>query len=115
MRKHSGQPLLEKEAFRLKTGELSGIVAIGDKYVIMRCLGRTQPVVKEFEAVKDELIKDISEKKLRLAMAKEFDRLKDTAQIDNFLAGTSQSGKRPSGRTATQPARPTVGPSPTRR
>ena len=115
LRKHSGQPLLEKEAFRLKTGELSGIVAIGDKYVIMRCLGRTQPVVKEFEAVKDELIKDISEKKLRLAMAKEFDRLKDTAQIDNFLAGTSQSGRRPSGRTATQPARPTVGPSPTRR
>jgi parvulin-like peptidyl-prolyl isomerase len=115
LRKHSGQPLLEKEAFRLNTGELSGIVAIGDKYVIMRCLGRTQPVVKEFNAVKDELIKDISEKKLRLAMAKEFDRLKDTAQIDNFLAGTSQSGNRPNARTATQPASGTFGPPATQR
>jgi hypothetical protein len=109
LRMHSGQPLLEKEAFRLKPGELSGIVAVGEKYVIMRCLGRTQPIVKEFSVVKDELTKDIQEKKLRLAMAKEFDRLKDTAQIDNFLAGTSQTSKRPTSRTAAQPlAAPSV-------
>jgi parvulin-like peptidyl-prolyl isomerase len=93
IRMHGGQPVLEKEAFRLKAGELSGILAIGDKYVILRCLGRTQPVVKEFDAVKGELTKDIHEKKLRVAMAKEFDRLKESAQIDNFLAGTTQSGK----------------------
>jgi parvulin-like peptidyl-prolyl isomerase len=102
LRMHSGQPLLEKEAFRLKAGELSGIVAVGDKYIIMRCLGRTQPVVKEFAVVQDELRKDLHEKKLRLAMSKEFERLIDAAQIDNFLAGSSQSGQRPPGRTAQQ-------------
>lgn len=93
IRMHGGQPVLEKEAFRLKPGELSGILAIGDKFLILRCLGRTRPVVKEFAAVKGELYKDLQEKKLRVAMAKEFDRLKDSAQIDNFLAGTTQSGK----------------------
>ena len=102
LRKHSGQPLLEKEAFRLKPGELSGIIAMGDKYIILRCLGRTQPIVKDFSAVKDELYRDILEKKLRLAMAKEFDRLKESSQIDNFLAGTSQAGRLAGAKTASQ-------------
>ncbi len=102
LRKHSGQPLLEKEAFRLKTGELSGIIAMGDKYIILRCLGRTKPVVTDFNAVKDELSRDIQEKKLRLAMAKQFDQLKESSQIDNFLAGTSQAGRLLNAKTATQ-------------
>ena len=67
---------------------------------VLTTLNPSQLMVK---IVKDELTKDIQEKKLRLAMAKEFDRLKDTAQIDNFLAGTSQTRKRPTARTATQP------------
>jgi hypothetical protein len=100
IRKHGGQPLVEREAFRLKPGELSGIIAIGDQFVILRCLGLTQPVVTDFNLVKDELQKDLHEKKLRIAMAKEFDRLKETAQIDNFLAGTSQTGARPAGGAA---------------
>jgi len=102
LRRHGGQPLLEEEAFKLKAGELSAIIAVGDKYVILRCLGRTKPVVTEFEVVKEELHKDIQEKKLRIAMANEFDRLKDTGQIDNFLTGTTQAG----GRLATPTASP---------
>lgn len=102
LRKHSGQPLLEKEAFRLKAGELSGIIATGDKYIILRCLGRTKPIVKDFNAVKDELYQDILEKKQRLAMAKEFDRLKESSQIDNFLAGTSQERRLAGAKTASQ-------------
>lgn len=94
IRRHGGQPLVEEAAYRLKPGELSGIVSMGDKFIIMRCQGRTRPVVQEFTAeVRQELMRDISEKKLRISMAKEFDRLKETAQVDNFLAGTSQSGK----------------------
>ena len=60
----------------------------------MRCLGRTKPVDINRQDAELELRKDIEEKKLRLEMAKEFDRLKDVAQIDNFLAGTVQSGNR---------------------
>ena len=110
VRMHGGQPLMEKEAFALKPGEVSGVIATGDKYVVLRCLGRTEPVVEDLDVVKDELLDDIREKKLRIAMAKEFDRIRDSAQIDNFLEGTVQTGKagpmaqgRP-GSTRVQPA-----------
>ena len=93
IRKHGGQPVIEEEAFSLKPGDLSAILNVGDKFVILRCLGRTEPVVQDFQAVRNELFKDIHEKKLRIAMAQEFDRLKEVAQIDNFLARTSQAGR----------------------
>lgn len=92
IRMHSGQPILEEEAFKLKPGEISGIIAIEDKFIILRCLGRTRPVVSKFEDVRDALYEDLHDKKLRLAMAREFERLRESAQIDNFLAGTSQQG-----------------------
>lgn len=98
IRRYSGQPSVEEEAFRLQKGELSGVIAVGDKFIILRCLGRVKTDAPEFAEVSDELKLDIHEKKLRLAMAKEFDRLKETAQVDNFLAGTSQAGgHRPAG------------------
>ena len=34
---------------------------------------------------------DVYEKKLRMAMAREFERMHEMAQIDNFLAGTIKS------------------------
>lgn len=93
IRRYGGQPQIENEAFKLQPGELSGIVAMGDKYIIMKCLGLTKPIVEELADVKTELEQDIREKKLRLAMADEFDRLLQSAQIDNFLEGTSQTGR----------------------
>lgn len=113
IRMHGGQPTLEEAAFKLKPGELSGIIVSGDRYIVLRCLGRTKPVVQEFESVKEELQKDIHEKKLRIAMAEEFDRLKEGAQIDNFLAGTSQPGakaEKQAARPRTPSARPAAGP-----
>lgn len=93
IQRHGGQPQIEKEAFGLQVGELSGIVAMGDKFIIMKCLGQTKPIVEQIKDVQVELSQDIREKKLRVAMASEFERLRDAAQIDNFLAGTSQTGK----------------------
>ena len=74
IRRHGGQPLIEKEAFSLdpKEQELSGIIAVGEKFIILKCLGRTTPVVDTVDDVKDELVKDIREKKLRLAMTETF-------------------------------------------
>lgn len=116
IRRYGGQPVIEEEAFRLQPGELSGIIVTGDKYVVLRCLGRTQPVVRDFKTVEEELRKDLLEKKMRIAMSTEFDRLKNSAQIDNFLSGTTQSGKRnvaetlpaPAARPASAPASPTA-------
>ncbi len=96
IRRFSGQPKVEEEAFSLtKDDPLSAIVAVADRYIVLYYLGRTDPIVTNLVDVRDELTKDIREKKLRLAMSQEFDRLKDAAQIDNFLAGRSQSGGAP--------------------
>ena len=92
LRLHGGQPNLEKEAFKLQAGELSGIIAVADSYVILRCLGRTKPVVTSLDEVRDELTRDLRERNMRMAMSAEFTRISEAAQIDNYLAGTSQSG-----------------------
>jgi parvulin-like peptidyl-prolyl isomerase len=86
IRKHGGQPAIEREAFQLKPGELSGIIVTGDKHIILRCQGYTEPVVKDFEAVRTELVRDLTEKKTNIAMTRYFEQLKDSAEIDNFLA-----------------------------
>lgn len=95
IQKFGGRPQIEKVAFELEPGEISGLTVVGDKWIILRCVGYTDPVVKELDdTTRRELQKDIFEKKLRLAMAKKFDEIKESAQIDNFLAGTTQTGKR---------------------
>jgi parvulin-like peptidyl-prolyl isomerase len=93
IQKHSGQPIVEREAFQLKPGELSGVIQAGENFVILFCQGRTKPVGAKFEEVRDQLYEDIHEKKLRLAMGQAFEKMKSVATIDNYLAGTSQSPK----------------------
>tara|TARA_R110002049_G_scaffold72490_2_gene187125 strand:- start:146737 stop:148533 length:1797 start_codon:yes stop_codon:yes gene_type:complete len=93
IRKYGGQPAIEREAFAMKAGDLSGIVATGDQYIIMRCQGFTEPIVTDINAVRDELISDLTEKKTSLAMSEEFDRLKDSAEIDNFLAAAKATDR----------------------
>jgi parvulin-like peptidyl-prolyl isomerase len=95
IRRNGGSPEIEKAAFALQPGELSGVIAIEKQYIFMRCLGRTKPEQIAFEDVRELLIRDIQEKKLRVMMTGEFDRLRSTAQVDNFLANTSQSGRLP--------------------
>lgn len=92
IQKHGGRPELENEAFSLQKGELSKVVQVGEYWITMFCMGRTAPVVSDFDAVKEELRKNILEKKLNLAMTEAFMALRKEAQIDNFLAGTSQAG-----------------------
>jgi len=93
IQRYGGQDTIEEVAFGLKPGEMSGILSVGDKNIILRCLGRTKPVVSDFNTVRALLYKDLLEKKMRIAMAKEFDRIHESSQIDNFLAGTTQAGK----------------------
>jgi len=91
IRRHGGSPLLEKKAFALKPGELSGIIQVGDKYVILFCEGFTKPTQVAFEEVRALIYEDLFEKKQQLAMMEYFDRLKQSATIDNFVAGESRS------------------------
>jgi parvulin-like peptidyl-prolyl isomerase len=94
IRRHGGQPQLENVAFALAPNELSGIVQLGDKFVILKCEGRTDPVDVNFQEVRQILYQDIYEKKLRMAMGEKFEEIRSRARIDNFLAGTSQSPDR---------------------
>ncbi|WP_146406973.1 peptidylprolyl isomerase [Allorhodopirellula heiligendammensis] len=98
IRKFGGQASIEKEAFAMKPGELSGIIATGDKYIIMRSQGFTSPVVDDIEAVRGELERDLLEKKINIAMGLKFDELKQGAEIDNFFVATKDEP-----RVATRP------------
>jgi parvulin-like peptidyl-prolyl isomerase len=94
IRRNGGQPQLETVAFEMAADELSGIVQLGDKFVILKCEGRTEPVKVKTAEVRDILYQDIFEKKLRIAMNDKFTEIHDKARIDNYLAGTSQSPDR---------------------
>jgi len=97
IKKYSGQPLMEKEAFALKPGQLSGVIQVADRFVILFCEGYTKPNDISFEEVRDFIYDDIYEKKLRIAMGRYFRRLQENATIDNYLAGTSQRPKATAG------------------
>ena len=90
IRKHGGQPVLEREAFVLKPGEISGIIQANDQFVILFCEGYTKPDDVDRNTVRQYIFEDVYEKKQRGEMAKYFQKLQDTAVIDNYLAGTSQ-------------------------
>ncbi len=97
IRRWGGQPALEREAFALKPGELSGVVQVADRFMVIFCEGYTEPAAVKPEEVRGELHADITEKKQRIEMARHFTHLREAAAIDNFLAGTSQSPAAPRG------------------
>jgi parvulin-like peptidyl-prolyl isomerase len=94
IQKFGGQPQLEDVAFQLQPGELSGIIQLGNAFVILRCEGRTTPVAVSLAEVHDILYEDIYEKKLRIAMGEKFEEIRSRSRIDNFLAGTTQAPDR---------------------
>ena len=93
IQKYGGQPTVEKEAFAMKPGELSGIVATGGRYLILRCQGFTEPVVDSPADVKAELIRDLTERKTNQAMLAKFQEMKESSEIVNFLAKKSDKPK----------------------
>lgn len=106
IQKFGGQPQLEKEAFSLEPGEISGIVQTGATYVILFCEGRTTPEKIDFKEVRKEIYNDLLEKKMRIAMARKFEEIKESAEIDNFLAGSihTPKGSRPMDDPSVKPA-----------
>jgi parvulin-like peptidyl-prolyl isomerase len=91
IQRYGGQEHLEKAAFVLEEGQLSGIIQVADKFLILRCEGRTEPVNVNLEVVREDLARDIYEKKLRIAMSEKFESIRENSRIDNYLAGTSSA------------------------
>ena len=91
LQRYSGQPQLELAAFQLEPDQLSGIVQVGDKFIILRCEGRTKRINIDLPEVRETLFRDIYEKKLRLAMSNKFAQIRKHSRVDNYLAGTSDA------------------------
>lgn len=107
IQRHGGQPALEKEAFSLQPGEISGIVTLSatkeeQHYAILFCEGYTKPVVDSIADVEEELHKDLLEKKFRIIMAGHFQKLRESANIENLLYPSASST--PQKQTASLPA-----------
>jgi len=95
LQRFGGQPQLEQAAFALEIDQLSGIIQVGDKFIVLRCEGRTEQIDVNMAQVREILQQDIYEKKLRLAMSVKFESIRENSRVDNYLAGTSHA---PAGR-----------------
>lgn len=91
IQRFGGQKQLEDVAFVLQEGQLSGIVQVADRFVILRCEGRTERIDINQDEVREILTRDIYEKKLRLAMSNKFQSIREQSRIDNYLVGTSHA------------------------
>lgn len=88
IQRYGGQTMVEEEAFKLQPGEISGIVTMRDSFVILYCEGFKEAQNVSFADVKDLIHDDIRDKKERIEMGKAYAKLKESATVNNFLAGT---------------------------
>ena len=114
--RHMGNKTLEDAAFKMKEGEVSGIIQVGpSQYVILLCEGQTEQLV-ELSDVKDYLHDQIVKQKVMEAAGLVLKDLKDTTVVHNFLTNTTTGGEivpvsatDPSSREhAAAPARPSI-------
>ncbi len=94
--RHSGSENVEKAAFKMKTGEISAVIQIDstlNQFVILKCEGRTDPVVKELDdQVRAELADLLKKQKTQEQVAKVFESIKKETRVDNFYTNTSTGG-----------------------
>jgi len=95
IRRHGGSPQVEEQAFRMKVGEVSPVIQVAEKrYVILKCEGFTEPVVKDIREVWDDLYGQLMEEKTQKAVAKVFEDVRDRSRVDNFLTNKSTGGRK---------------------
>lgn len=91
---------VEKAAFKLSKDEVSGVIEIPQgRYVILKCEGRTEPVVTNIDDVRDALVDELKEAKTQANVAAVFKQIKENTIVDNYLAQTSHRPERPAGAT----------------
>lgn len=84
---------VENAAFRLQPGEISGLIQVQNKYVILKCEGHTKQVVTEIKDVHQELYDQLVETKTQERIAEVFTALKKRTRVDNFLKNTTTGGR----------------------
>ena len=82
IRKNGGRPEIENAAFKLKRGQISDVFQVDKKWVILFSLGMVHPKnPPALSYIREDLISDVKEKKIREAMSQKFDELKKSAKI----------------------------------
>jgi foldase protein PrsA len=106
IRRYGGADQLETEAFKLKIGEVSGVIEVGEgRYVILKCEGHTSPIVTDIREVEQELRAQILEEKTQAAVAKVFEQIKQRSTVVNYITRESTSSSTAAAPGATgQPA-----------
>jgi foldase protein PrsA len=107
----TGSPEVEAAAFKLKEGEISGVIEIGaNRFVILKGEGRTVPTVTDIGEVREALYEELLETKTQTAVAEVFQELKKQARVDNYLTSTTSGPDR--ALTPGAPIQPTSKPAP---
>jgi len=95
IRKHLGDPQLEKTAFALQRGEISPIMQIGNQFVFIKCEnhlpGRNVPM----DQVRPILEDAIRDKKLRLSSQTIFEQIKQESQLDLVFLNPQRRAQEP--------------------
>lgn len=104
IRRFGGNDKVEEEAFRLKVGEISPVIDIGEsRYVILRCEGHTKPITTDINEVKVQLHEQLIEEKTQEAVAKIFESIKGRSSVVNYITRTSTGAGQASAAGAQQP------------
>ena len=86
IRKNGGNPNVEDQAFKLKAGEISPVIQVAEnRYVILKCEGRTEQLVEDPKQVWNELYNTVVDEKTQQSVAKVFEKVKQDARIINHL------------------------------
>lgn len=86
IRRNGGNPNVEEQAFKLKTGEISPVIQVAEnRYVIIKCEGQTEQLVEDPKQVWSELYNTVVDEKTQQSVAKVFEKVKQDARIINHL------------------------------
>lgn len=97
IRRYVGNDELEKVAFKLKAGEISGIIQLAaTRYAILLCEGQTESVVNSIDEVREIIIGNLVEEKAGDAVNQVFAKLKEETLVDNYLTNSRTGGVKPS-------------------
>jgi len=103
IRMHSGaDEQIRKAAFAMKeVGEISGIVQVDNRYIILKYEGRTEPVPHERKDVEAQLNAEIEEREVARLLGETFERIQTSARVDNHLTGETRGPVKKASATGT--------------
>ena len=101
-----GTAELEKKAFALKDGEMSGVIQLPfpgmNRYVILKREGLTEPAATKLEDVRPLIEEELREQKVQESVAKVFTEIRDRTKVTNLLTQQVTEAKTPATATATR-------------